>query len=254
MSNFKNASKSNQKTHRERSQLSSRAHLGILEKKKDYKLRAQDYQRKQKTIKTLKRKALDKNPDEFYFKMVKTRLEDGVHQTEDETPTYTEDQLKLMTSQDIKYINYRRSLELKKIEKMKSRLHLLDAEDKPQNKHIIFTESRKEAKKFKPAEFFDTPEELMDRTYNRPKKEQLRTEQLIGDLSDEALAKSASERAREYRELGKRVEREKQLYIVAQKMQVKKQLMDKKNKKTKMASETTSQAAVYKWAPKRQRW
>lgn len=34
-----------------------------------------DYQRKQKTIKTLKRKALDKNPDEFYFKMVKTRLE-----------------------------------------------------------------------------------------------------------------------------------------------------------------------------------
>lgn len=28
---------------------------------------------------------------------------------------------------------------------------------------------------------------------------------------------------------------------------------DKKNKKTKMASETTSQAAVYKWAPKRQR-
>lgn len=26
-------------------------------------------------MKTLKRKALDKNPDEFYFKMVRTRLE-----------------------------------------------------------------------------------------------------------------------------------------------------------------------------------
>ena len=34
-----------------------------------------DFQRKKKTLKALKRKALDRNPDEFYFNMVNTRLE-----------------------------------------------------------------------------------------------------------------------------------------------------------------------------------
>lgn len=32
-----------------------------------------DFQRKQNTIKRLKRKALNRNPDEFYFNMVKTQ-------------------------------------------------------------------------------------------------------------------------------------------------------------------------------------
>ena len=33
-----------------------------------------DHQKKQSTLTALKRKALDKNPDEFYFKMVRTGL------------------------------------------------------------------------------------------------------------------------------------------------------------------------------------
>lgn len=36
-------------------------------------LYCRNYQRKQNTLKSLKRKALDRNPDEFYFKMVKTQ-------------------------------------------------------------------------------------------------------------------------------------------------------------------------------------
>jgi len=32
-----------------------------------------NYQRKQNTLKSLKRKALDRNPDEFYFNMVNTQ-------------------------------------------------------------------------------------------------------------------------------------------------------------------------------------
>lgn len=38
-------------------------------------LSCSDFHRKQNAIKSLKRKALDKNPDEFYFKMVKTKME-----------------------------------------------------------------------------------------------------------------------------------------------------------------------------------
>ena len=48
---------------------------------------------------------------------------------------------------------------------------------------------------------------------------------LYVSLVSSFLQQTAVERAREYRELSKRIEREKQLHIVSQKMQVKKQLM-----------------------------
>ncbi|CAF2054798.1 unnamed protein product [Rotaria magnacalcarata] len=74
MSSWKKSSKVGQVQHRERSQPSTRQHLGLLEKKKDYKERAIDYQTKGNVIRELKKKALDKNPEEYYFNMVNTKL------------------------------------------------------------------------------------------------------------------------------------------------------------------------------------
>ena len=59
--------------------------MGFLEKKKDYKKRALDHQRKEAKMKSLRKKAKERNPDEFYFKMVNTHLEDGEH-VEEEKP------------------------------------------------------------------------------------------------------------------------------------------------------------------------
>ena len=59
------------KTHKERSQPKARKNFGLLEKKKDYKLRAQDYHKKEDRLKKLRLQASLRNPDEFYFKMVK---------------------------------------------------------------------------------------------------------------------------------------------------------------------------------------
>ena len=71
MSSRKNLAKT--RTYRERSQPKARAKLGMLEKHKDYKLRAVDFHRKEDALQKMKEKAALKNPDEFYFNMVRTK-------------------------------------------------------------------------------------------------------------------------------------------------------------------------------------
>ena len=71
MSSLRNAVK--RITHKERSQPTDRQHLGLLEKKKDYRIRAADYHHKRDAIATLRKKASERNPDEFYFGMNRTK-------------------------------------------------------------------------------------------------------------------------------------------------------------------------------------
>ena len=56
-----------------------RSKFGLLERKKDYKARADDFHRKEKALQSLRRKAEERNPDEFYFAMESARTRDGVH-------------------------------------------------------------------------------------------------------------------------------------------------------------------------------
>src|SRR5438046_3120507 len=66
------------RSHKERAQPYSRVRRGLLEKRKDYVLRAQDYKRKQSTLKRLSEKASERNPDEFYFGMVNEQTVNGI--------------------------------------------------------------------------------------------------------------------------------------------------------------------------------
>lgn len=254
MSSLRNLNKARARSYKERSQPQHRAHLGSLEKKKDYKLRAEHYQRKQNTLKSLKRKALDRNPDEFYFNMVKTQKVDGVHQERESTePVHTDAEIKLMYSQDQRYVNMKRTSELKKIEKLKSTLHLLDSDEKPKNKHIVFVDSKKDVKKFNAAEYFNTHPSLVNRTYNRPTLEMLKTGFLNDTLDEDTLQEITKEKKKKYKELKKRIERERELHIISQKMEVKKHLLDKKAKKLKIKDETKEAPAHYRWLFKRQK-
>ncbi|GFO10852.1 U3 small nucleolar RNA-associated protein 11 [Plakobranchus ocellatus] len=240
-----------QKVHRERPQPEERAHLGMLERKKDYRQRARVFHKKEETIKKLKRKAEDRNPDEFYFNMTRTKRVDGDHQLrESSEPVVTEEQDKMMATQDKKYVLFRLSKELKKIEKLKKTLHLIDSSEK-KNSHTIFVENEEEAKSFDAAKFFNTHPAFLDRSFNRPTLESLKDGKFSVDQNElEAVMESKNAA---YMELSKRIDRAKELKIIAEKLDAKLIVLDKKHKKKLVADETKQSAAQYKFAFQRQK-
>nr|KAG5710955.1 hypothetical protein BaRGS_013689 [Batillaria attramentaria] len=211
----------------------ARQHLGSLEKKKDYKERAREYQKKRDTIKALKKKADNKNPDEFYFNMVSTQKVDGVHQKRKEKEeTTTEAQELLMQREDFRYVQWKRTVELRKIEKLKGRLQLLDPEFH-QNKHIVFVDKETEVGEAK-QRLLEEKKQLMQKTQPTPETQE-EMEQVYGMLA-------------------KRYERLKELTVIAQKLETSMQLTkDKTGKKKLVAEETKESAAVYRWVSKRKR-
>ncbi len=172
MSSLSNAVKS-QKTHRERRQPEARANLGLLEKKKDYRLRAKDYNDKKRVLKRLRQKALNKNPDEFYFHMSNSKLVDGVHKEKSKEEELTPEQVKLLQTRDLTYIISKRTAEKRKIERLQATLHLLDVEGKASNKHTFFVDTEREKQEFDVAQRLDTPQEMLERTYNMPRTKDL---------------------------------------------------------------------------------
>lgn len=185
MSSLRNAVK--RVTHKERAQPRDRAHLGILEKKKDYRIRSKVYHRKEDRMKAMRQKADARNPDEFYFGMHNSEVKDGRHvKTLDARAKELEhligaDTVKMMKNQDLSYLRLLAQRDRKRIEKMQSSLHFIgngkegDDEDAvlKKKKHTIFVGNKKAAEDFDVAEHFDTVPELINRSFNRPRKDAL---------------------------------------------------------------------------------
>ncbi|KAK7576056.1 hypothetical protein V9T40_012342 [Parthenolecanium corni] len=251
MSSWKKASKVNQKTHRERQQLHSRSHLGFLEKKKDYKVRANRENQKNLLIKSLKKRALNKNPDEFYFNMVNSKVVDDVHHVKRKETKHTPEQLKLMQTRDLKYVNSRRTMEVKKIDKLKSQLHFIDKADQTPNSHIFFVEDE-EAKDFDLCRHLNTHPSLINRRSNRPRLEDLE-KYSFPDLDDASSKRANSKKMKMYRELEQRMEREKTLSVVQRKLEVKRELTRNNRGVKKVKPATPNSAPVYKWKQERKK-
>ncbi|EEC46928.1 predicted protein [Phaeodactylum tricornutum CCAP 1055/1] len=255
MSSLRNAVK--RVTHKERAQPQSRAHLGILEKKKDYRGRAQDYHRKEARIKAIQEKVAMRNPDEFYFGMKNAQVLDGKHrktleakQKEFEADVGL-DTVRIMKTQDLGYVRMQKQRDAKKVERLQSSLHFLaDNSESKKRKHTIFVESRQVAENFNVAEHFDTLPELAGRTFNRPRKQTVQEIALRASGSGSEVGE-ARIRGAGYKEMEERKERVQKLER-AEAHLVTEKLVQGKGRKRKIKAAENGQPAQYKWRRKRQ--
>lgn len=245
MGSFDKAFKSKARVHRERVNVLKK---GFLERKKDYKVRAKEFNRREGVLTKLRQKALDKNPNEFYFHMKRSKLVDGVHyDTRNDDEELAPEEMKLMQSQDLNYINYKRAIDAKKIEKLQSELHFIDSVDKPKNKHIFFVDNEKEKQRFNFAEKMKVDSELLDMGFNMANPSSL------GSVTLEDIEASAQVKAIKYRRLENKVAREQFLKSLSGKMQTKKALLNKKESAKKVKKGTADSPAVYKWKTERKK-
>ncbi|OAA62675.1 u3 small nucleolar RNA-associated protein [Niveomyces insectorum RCEF 264] len=126
------------RSHRERAQPHERKRLGLLEKHKDYKLRAKDWAKKQATLRSLREKAAERNEDEFSYKMLSrqrgpgTALTRGSDEKRDRHFTGTVagdrggrtlpiDTVRLLKSQDSGYLRTMRNVAAKEVAQLQER-------------------------------------------------------------------------------------------------------------------------------------
>ncbi|KAF2430184.1 U3 small nucleolar RNA-associated protein 11 [Tothia fuscella] len=102
MSSMRNAVQ--RRNHKERAQPVERQKWGILEKHKDYALRAKDHKEKRRRIKVLKEKAAFRNPDEFHFGMMSSRMQNGVKVGDRGNTALSNNVVQLMKTQDVGYL------------------------------------------------------------------------------------------------------------------------------------------------------
>jgi len=244
--------------HKERHQPAARKHLGYLEKHKDFVKRAKDFHRKEDAIKKLHQKAYFKNPDEFAFAMLSNNNEKGrVSKKKDQLSV---DEMKLLDSQDAKYIGMREQIDKKAIEKQARQLHFLDAP--AAGRHTIFVDEdedlapasnsasgtqkarkRRKLEDFDVAAHFDTRPELLGRRSNRLRMSQ---------LEKGVFAETSQTSGQGYRELFGRQERAKRLTRVREELDLRANLRTKGRRK-KESDGGKDKVAVYKWFPERKR-
>ncbi|KAL5615213.1 hypothetical protein BROUX41_005270 [Berkeleyomyces rouxiae] len=120
--------------HRERAQPLERKKLGLLEKKKDYTLRAKDFNKKKAQLKQLRAKASERNEDEFYFGMMsrsgpgsrlsRGRAFNGLVDGNRGNKVLDQETARLLKTQDIAYVRSVRTHLAKDVQKLREQLVL----------------------------------------------------------------------------------------------------------------------------------
>lgn len=141
---------------RERDQLEHRRYKGFLEKKQDYKERADDFKKKKEKYNKLIESTRTKNPDEFYYSMLKE--EKLNFEKNDDT-----------VSKYVNLVNHKISILQKKISKEADTVAAFNIGNK---QHKVFVDSLEDVEKFSKVEYFNSE---IDNPMNRLTKAQLET-------------------------------------------------------------------------------
>ncbi|VDM32772.1 unnamed protein product [Hydatigera taeniaeformis] len=238
---FKNIQKRNARLHKERSQPAARAKYGTLPKKKDFILRSRDEEAKRNRIRELKRKALTKNEDEFYFAMHNAAFsEEKGHIPLNNTKEYSDSELADMLSRDIRYLRREFTIEMSKIQDLESRFNLLTADPSVTSKRLkpkrtVFVESVEEARAVRAS--FDPS---------------VVPTQISSSISASDADALMDLQAAGYKELLERLTRAEKLKLAIARREAKDILMRNADSKFKVVRKgNANRAPVYKFEPKR---
>ncbi|KAI9892064.1 MAG: hypothetical protein M1814_001770 [Vezdaea aestivalis] len=103
MSSMRNAVQ--RRNHKERSQPKERTKWGLLEKHKDYSLRAKSYNEKKARLQVLREKASLRNPDEFSYGMLSAKTDrHGAKIAARGNPVLSNEAARLLKTQDAGYL------------------------------------------------------------------------------------------------------------------------------------------------------
>jgi hypothetical protein len=215
MSSMRNAVQ--RRNHKERAQPVEREKWGLLEKRKDYKLRAADHKQKKQKLKLLSQKARDRNPDEFSFKMMSSKVDrQGKKVADRGNEALSMDVVKLLKTQDAGYIRTMLQVIRKERQELEQRLVLeedevravRDGDKTKQGKHRVYVDDEEEQRKFDPDSWFGKGHDLPDAN-SQP--EDLRFGGYDDDSEDEEVVtkrpKTLTKKQIEAQELAKKQQR-----------------------------------------------
>lgn len=188
---------------------------GLLEKRKDYKVRTRNHREKKAKIKILQEKAKDRNHNEFSFGMMSSKVDSQGRKIADRgNKALSTDMIKLLKMQDAGYIRtYRRwsgkreELEHKMVLADKDVRVLRDGEDSRKARHTVYVGNAEEQKDPDADDWFGTGGEWPDRAWNRPRKAKDFVKQVDEDEDEDIQPKKLSKKQQEAEYLAENEER-----------------------------------------------
>ncbi|BAM83200.1 similar to U3 snoRNP component Utp11p [Cyanidioschyzon merolae strain 10D] len=228
------------RTHRERAQPRGRAKLGLLEKHRDYVERARAYHSKQQRLKALQQRAEFRNPDEFYFKMLRLPSRDGrisvPHPSKFRGADATED--RRMRRLDAQTLHAKLAHEQAEYDRLAAEFPLAAAEVRVSASTRNAAGARASHTRFHPMTCV-------------PLTEHGDRGRAFGTGRDPS-AGDAALRAQVVEDLGRRAQRIERLRTLTHQVWIECQIRGKGAKK-KIRDYTGKRAAVYRWQPERKR-
>lgn len=150
--------------HKERSQPESRKHLGALEKHKDYVKRAKRRHDKVAKLNKLKRAAAQRNPDEFHMKMAEAVMDVASGKMKRKNASNSErlKDAKQQLRKNHENVGYlRHAAEHDQLRARELLDDVVGLDMKPRNTHTVFVDDEEEVRRFKPAKYFGTTNEML---------------------------------------------------------------------------------------------